>query len=387
MSPQVLERLADGAALAAADRHPGAGLVGGVQAHPGARIRRRAPRRGPRRDRAAAARTPRPGAVAGAGRHRDRLAVRRAPAGRARVRRPAERARRALRVGRHAHRRGRARRSSPRSCATRNQRRTWFCGERRAGLPHRRRLDRMGRRLAVRGRGGRAPRRPARGARLRRGGRARRTDRVERRARLDRTTARRGTRIREFDAHVEEVALALIDGPAARLPGDRRRAVPPAAAEGEPWATASSSSRKIRRWASTPSRPSVDPSGALCVAAAAQELKGVCCDHISTSPKAPTTRLGPSSPTSSAKAPTATRHTRLRPSATATSGCSRRPSPRCAPRPATCSATSPSGCIPSSASHRQEDFDPPPPCPRSDAALLRLIARPLSPPIHRPLRI
>jgi hypothetical protein len=82
------------------------------------------------------------------------------------------------------------------------------------------------------------------------------------------------TRIREFDAHVEEVALASIDGePHAFLATDAGLFRQPLLGEAV--------GDRILVVAEDPAMgfyavtTSVDPSGALCVAAAAQELKGV----------------------------------------------------------------------------------------------------------------
>jgi len=81
-------------------------------------------------------------------------------------------------------------------------------------------------------------------------------------------------RIREFDSHVEEIALALIDGqPHAFLATDAGLFRLPLQGEAV--------SDRILVVAEDPGMgfyavtTSVDPSGALCVAAAAQELKGV----------------------------------------------------------------------------------------------------------------
>lgn len=82
------------------------------------------------------------------------------------------------------------------------------------------------------------------------------------------------TRIREFDAHIEEVALAVIDGqPHAFLAGDAglfRQPLQGDAVGDRILVVGEDASMGF--YAVT---TSVDPSGALCVAAAAQELKGV----------------------------------------------------------------------------------------------------------------
>jgi hypothetical protein len=82
------------------------------------------------------------------------------------------------------------------------------------------------------------------------------------------------TRIREFDAHIEDVSLAVIDGvPHAFLAGDAGVFRQPLQGDAV--------GDRILVVAEDPAMgfyavtTSVDPSGALCVAAAAQELKGV----------------------------------------------------------------------------------------------------------------
>ncbi|MFH8251396.1 putative baseplate assembly protein [Microbacterium sp. B2969] len=82
------------------------------------------------------------------------------------------------------------------------------------------------------------------------------------------------TRIREFDSHVEDVALALVDGqPHAFLASDAGLFRQPLQGD--------TVGDRILVVAEDPAMgfyavtTSVDPSGALCVAAAAQELKGV----------------------------------------------------------------------------------------------------------------
>ena len=182
------------------------------------------------------------------------------------------RARRALRVGCDPRRRGRAG-CRPLDRARSESAQDLVRGERRAGLPHRRRLDGMGRRLAVRGRVGGTPRGPARGP-----GCVVATARVgETEASVVHASMDYGetwVRIREFDSHVEEVALALIDGqPHAFLATDAGLFRQPLQGDavGDRILVVAEDAAMGFYAVST----SVDPSGALCVAAAAQELKGV----------------------------------------------------------------------------------------------------------------